>query len=240
MKVCLKSRYSYYSELRSNADRWSVPLSIEDVTPALSQLVEEAYVRGVLAEELPSETDQLDVEIEPHWSTEPTVERVEVTLSAGTNGDRHIVSHRFDRGPWVRSAESTAQRLRTEGSLTENEQVYRLLVALKTRDGAPREWVLPPLAPPPMIEQSAEELGACQFGDGSLEPDRPVLVSERLVQEAISPMRSGRGDGNRRRGAWKNRPLARSAAGYPNSNRDDTFRDPYRRASHGGPDAVPH
>jgi hypothetical protein len=186
MKVCLKNGYSYYNELRSNTREWSVPLSVDDVTPALSHLVEETYIRGVLAEELPCEIEQLDIDISPCWSTEPNVDHVKVTLTAGANGNRRVVTQNFDCGPWVRSAETTAQRLRSEGVLAEDEKVYRQLVAIKPQNGSASECVLPPLSPPPMVEQSLEQAGVRQLGEGSLEPDRPVLVNERLAEDAVT------------------------------------------------------
>jgi hypothetical protein len=189
MRVNVANTYTYFSELRSDANRWSVPLLVEDVTADLGQLVEETYVRGLLAEELPWNTDQLDVEIAPSWSAEPMVKTVEVTLVTRSNGARHRVSLTFDRGPWVRSAEHSVQEMRAEGALTENEQVYRLLVALNAGD-TPKPLVPRPLMPPPIVDQSLSELGIAGFGDGSLEPDRPVLVSNRLAEEAITQCES--------------------------------------------------
>jgi hypothetical protein len=189
MRVNVANAYTYYSELHSDANRWSVPLSVEDVTRDLGQLVEETYVRGLLAEELPWNMDQLDVEIAPSWSAEPMVKAVEVTLTTGSNGDRHRVSLTFDRGPWVRSAEHSVQKMRTEGALTENEQVYRLLAALN--DGNTSKPLVPPtLVPPSIVDQPLSELGIARLGDGSLEPDRPVLVSKRLVEEVITQCES--------------------------------------------------
>jgi hypothetical protein len=186
MRVNIANTYTYYSELHSDANRWSVPLSVEDVTRDLGQLVEETYVRGLLAEELPWNMDQLDVEIAPSWSAEPMVKAVEVTLTTGSN-DR--VSLTFDRGPWVRSAEHSVQKMRTEGALTENEQVYRLLAALN--DGNTSKPLVPPtLVPPSIVDQPLSELGIARLGDGSLEPDRPVLVSKRLVEEVIAQCES--------------------------------------------------
>ena len=196
MNVCLTNKYSYFSELRSNAQRWSVPLSVDDVTPALGQLVDETFTRGILADELPGEMDELEVDIEPSWSTEPNVERVNITLTTGTNGDRRSVSQSFNCGPWVRSAEAKLQQLRSEGTITENDQVYRLLVAMKSPNADGSRCTLPPLAPPPIVDE-ADEIDAMQFGDGSLDPDRPVLVAARFVEEAISqceaagPMETG-------------------------------------------------
>ena len=183
--VHVTNEYAYHSELRTGPDALSIPLSTDDVTPALAELVEETYTRGLLAEQLPTELDELQIEIAPDWATEPTVDKVEVTLITGDNGQRRVVSHRFERGPWVRSAQRTVERLRAEGSLAENEQAYRLLVALKNGAGAARQLKLPPLQPPPIVEQSLEEFGVRQLGEGSLAPDRPVLINGRLVDEAI-------------------------------------------------------
>jgi hypothetical protein len=186
MKVNVNSQYVYRNELRSGADRWSVPLSIEDVTPGLGQLVEEVYMQGVLAESLPWESDHIDVEIEPEWLAEPAVDKVKVTLSVGTNGRSSTLCQSFDRGPWVRSAEHAVLRLRAEGKVAEKENVYRQLVATKASGAAADQVMIPPLAPPPIVDQSLEDLGVRRLGDGSLAPDRPVLVNQRLVDDAVA------------------------------------------------------
>lgn len=184
MIVHIKNDYRYHSELRSGPGALSMPLSTDDVTPAMSELVEEMYTRAILAEQIPYETDKLEVTIMPNWSTEPAVDRVEVRLQAGSNGRRHVVSRSFDRGPWIRRAQHSVDRLRADGTLGENEQAYRLLIALKT-SGAASRLKLPALQPPPIFDQPLQELGVMQLGEGSLEPDRPVLVNARLFDEAI-------------------------------------------------------
>src|SRR6185369_7390148 len=41
-----------------------------------------------------------------------------------------------------------------------------------------------------IVDQPLSELGVARFGDGSLEPDRPVLVNNRLVEEVIAQCES--------------------------------------------------
>lgn len=190
MIVHVTNGYAYHSELRSGPDALSIPLSTDDVTPAMAELVEEMYTRAILAEQLPCETHELHVTIAPTWATEPAVDQVEVTLTSCGNGQQQIVSHAFDRGPWIRRAQHTVERLRADGTLGENEQAYRLLLALKSGAGIGNRLKLPPLQPPPIVDQPLEELGVRRFGEGSLAPDRPVLVNARMVDEAIQQCES--------------------------------------------------
>jgi hypothetical protein len=182
--VHITNEYAYHSELRLEQEVRGMPLAVDDVTLAMGELVEEMYTRAILAEKLPYETQALDVAVAPAWSTEPAVERIEVTVNNKTNGDQQSLIRAFDRGPWVRRAQHTVQRLREDGRIGESDQAYRLLVALKTEAAANRVTI-PALQPPPVVDQSLEELGVQRLGEGSLAPDRPVIVSARLVEEAI-------------------------------------------------------
>jgi hypothetical protein len=185
MTIQVASDYEYYSELRSDAGMRGMPLATDDVTPEMAELVDELYTRAVLAEQLPYETNELQATIAPVWSIEPAVEQVEVTLASGRNGRGQSVSHTFARGPWVRRAQHTVERLRGDGALGESEQAYRLLIALAVVAGAANRLNIPPLQPPPIVDQSLEDFGVERLGEGSLEPERPVLVNARLLEEAI-------------------------------------------------------
>ena len=125
MKVHLHNAYTFHHELRSQPDASGIPLASENVTGDLAALIDEAYTSSVLAEQFSGKFDQIDVEIKPHWLTEPSVEKVEIRLSARGNGtvapgDTPIVTRRrFDSGPWVRSVQKTALRLHAEGTLAQ-------------------------------------------------------------------------------------------------------------------------
>jgi hypothetical protein len=72
--VHIQNDYTYHSELRAEAQAVSMPLSTDDVTPTMAELVEEMYTRAILAEQLPYQTDELNVTITPMWSTAPAVD----------------------------------------------------------------------------------------------------------------------------------------------------------------------
>ena len=46
--------------------------------------------------------------------------------------------------------------------------------------------MIPPLQPPAITEQSLDEFGVRELGDGELCPDRPVLVNERMLEEILT------------------------------------------------------
>lgn len=182
----VKNEYAYFLELRTNGDRTSMPLSTEEVTQDLGQLVEETYVQGVLADQLAVDAKHVTVEIVPAWSSEPMVERVNVTITCGSSGSQQRVSRSFENGPWGRLALQRVQAMRSEGVVPSEAQVYRLLLAVRRSEAANAEIAPPLLAPPPVVAECLDDLRIRHFGAGSFEPERPVLVSERLVADAIT------------------------------------------------------
>ena len=183
MKLNVNNRHEFVMELRRQSDLAGVPLYSESVTADVADLVDECYVAAVLNEKLPAEPDEVTVNIKPVWLQEPLVGKVEVELTAGLNGSRVSFTKQFAAGRWVRAAQATALQLREEGTLGESETPYRLLMALPHQEAKPLK--LPPLQPPPIETQSLEEFGVRKIGTGSLVPDRPVLVNQRLAADAI-------------------------------------------------------
>lgn len=184
--VIVKNEYAYFLELRMSSDCTNMPLSSEEVTPDLNQLIEETYVQGVLADLLAVDAEHLTVEIVPAWSSEPIVQRVNVTITCGINGSQQRVTRSFECGPWERLALRRTQTMRSEGVVPSEAQVYRLLVAVRRGEAANAEIALPLLAAPPVVAECLDDLGIRHFAAGRLEPERPVLVCERLVEDAIT------------------------------------------------------
>ena len=183
MKIDVTSEYEVVSELRPRADLACVPLYSETVTTDIAELVEETYTRGVLSEKLPLNIDELGVEIVPVWQSEPLVDRLDVILTAASNGSSTVHKQRFSTGRWARSAKLAAVRLHEEGMLGENEVAHRMLLAMKRSDLAPLR--VAPLEPPPFAAQSLKEFGVREIREGSLAADRPVLVNQRLAADAV-------------------------------------------------------
>lgn len=166
------------------------PLHHEDITADLADLVDEAFVGGVLADRIdPSSlgSGPLAVAVRPVWSVEPVADRIRIEVSAGgsTNGssspaaEPHVVE--FKQGRWTRRVGETLRRLRSDKLLGEKEQAYVRVVALRG-DGAPE---LPSLQAPEVTDQTLAELGVRSLGEGTFDPDRPILVNQRAVDEII-------------------------------------------------------
>jgi hypothetical protein len=191
VNINLRNTYTFYHELRSQPDASGIPLSSINVTGDLAELIEEAYTSCVLAEQFPGDLNEIDVKITPYWTTEPSVGEVEIRLAAGSNGSpthgggQISARRRFDSGPWVRSTQKIVQQLREEGTLAEDKAAYQLLTAIKPKVAAQSQFTVRPLQPPPIARQSLSELGVRERTQGSLVPDRPVLVNTRFVNEAI-------------------------------------------------------
>ncbi|MBC8875237.1 MAG: hypothetical protein H8E44_37925 [Planctomycetes bacterium] len=184
MKLNINNRHQFVMELRRQSDLTGMPLYSESVTADMADLVEESYIAGVLNEKLPAEPDEMTVEVKPVWLKEPLVDKVEVELVAGLNGNRVTYTKKFAAGRWVRSGQAAALGLREEGTLADDEAAYRLLMAVPQKEAAPLE--VPPLQPPPICEQTLEDFGVRSLGAGSLVPDRPLLVNQRLAADAVA------------------------------------------------------
>jgi len=182
IRVELENVYDYFHELRSQSSG-GVPLSHDRVTPDLGELVEEAYKSSILSDMLPLEADRLRVEIIPSWSSEPFVKRITVAITTCHQGKDWRCEQHFTAGRWSRTAQLSLQQLREEGTLAQDQLAYPVLSAQKSAAAA--NVTLPPLQPPPIVDQSLEHFGIRRLGEGNLVPDRPVLVNSHFHSEAI-------------------------------------------------------
>jgi hypothetical protein len=156
---------------------------VQTVTDDISDLIEESYMRGVLGEVFPADPERVEATVTPICSHEPLVDKVQVRLEVGLNGQRAEYTCDFPAGRWVRSAQLAALRLREEGTLGQEQSAYRALLAVKN----PRQSALkvPPLQAPPVFDQTLEDFGVRELLAGKLAPDRPLLVNERLAADMV-------------------------------------------------------
>ena len=184
MHVTIESPYRLHSELRRQPDIKEVPLSSLDVTPEAADLVEEAWIAGVLADVLPESAESVRARIEPVFSDEPLVERIKVHLQAGRNGSAAEYSAEFKGGRWNRTEKRRLIQLREEGTLGENESAYRMLVALPA--GKAPDMEPPVLQSPPIVDGTLEQFGFRETGTGEFVPDRPILINQRLETDSVA------------------------------------------------------
>lgn len=183
MNVVVRNQYEFVHEMRADAGLASVPLLSESVTQDVAELVQETFASGVLSEQIPPDPDHVEVDIEPIWRDEPVVDKVQVRLAATQRGSTAVYTRQFATGRWSRSAQRSVVRLLEEGTLEGDQVAYQLLMGLKRN--RPPTLHVGPLEPPVFVEQSLEECGVRQLGVGSLVPDRPVLVNQRLAADAV-------------------------------------------------------
>ena len=185
-RVTVECPYEFSLELRAPRAA-GVPLHREGIQLDLPALVDETLTRGVLADLLPAEPEEVHVEIVPLWASQPDVGDIEVTLKIrGSSVATH--SQRYRSGRWVARVPVLEQMLRSEGTLGEKE-AHLVLLAESSRGGS-TGLHLPPLRGPHIVAGTLEECGVQELGEGSLVPDRPVLVSDRLVANALEATRT--------------------------------------------------
>jgi hypothetical protein len=182
MRIEIENTHLLTCELRRKPDINDPPVSSVDVTPDLAALIDEAYTHGVLADRLPVDVEQLRVRIEPHFSEAPRVESIDVHVATGDNGRAADFMQSFRAGPWNRSSQRRMLQLRQEGTLGEDENAFRMLLALPS-DRA--DFEPPLLQPPAIVDGTLEQFGICELGVGELIPDRPLLVNARAEQDAL-------------------------------------------------------
>ena len=176
------SPFEFFAELATDHSVGAQALHRESVQADLFELIDEAYVTGILSDVLSLDPGELAIEVVPLWREEPCARGVEIKITQ-RGPEARTYTQRFETGPWMRRATVTADRLRTEGSVPLDATVYVHFLA--ERNGTCPELSLPQLQAPTVTEQSLEELEVRELGDGELCPDRPILVNERMVEEIL-------------------------------------------------------
>ena len=149
----------------------------------MGEIVEEAFVGGVLADVLPADIDGVRVAITPEWDQEPRAQALNIRIIE-RGGKGRSFTRRFESGRWMRRAQEATWQLVEAGTLEEGVHTYVHLLA-ESRDGS-ASLTLPPLQAPRIEEQSLDEFGVRELGGGEFCPDRPVLVNERMLEEILT------------------------------------------------------
>lgn len=184
MQVVIENSHRFSSELRRKADLDDVPLSTDDVTQSVADLVDDTYIDGVLSDVLPIGSAEITATIEPVFKTPPLVDEIDVRLRTGGNGSAVEHHKRFKSGRWSRTRQQRLLQLRQEGTLAEGETAFHMLIGLPAAGDHPLQP--PALQPPPIIDGTLEQFGFREFGEGGFVPDRPVLVNNRMAEDAVN------------------------------------------------------
>jgi hypothetical protein len=169
------------------------PLHVESIDGDLGDLVEETWVMGLLADELPLGSVPLRVSVQPVWRQEPLVDQLRVEVLVRTPDGGEARSKRdFAWGRWSRRALGEVHRLREQKLLADDAHALAVVYARPRPDPshpsslAPSPgFRVPPLQEPEVSDQTLEELGVRALGEGGFDPLRPVLVNARMLQEIL-------------------------------------------------------
>ncbi len=175
--------FQFHCELYRSPEPGGVPLASWDVTSGVAHLGDESFVQAALADHIREDVESVVVRIEPRFQNGSVVSHVTTHLRAQSRDDVVEYSKDFKTGPWAREAQQRVLQLREEGTLGESEAAYQSLIALP---GNPEDGCEPPsLQLPAIIDGTLDDFGVRQLGSGELVPDRPVLVNQRMVDDAI-------------------------------------------------------
>lgn len=180
MLVRIHSPHEYFYELHPHSSQSSVPLSSQKCTADLTELVDEAYTSAMLAEALPVDLECLDVQITPVWKEEPLVGAIAVSL--GSDGGPALWSGEFQSGPWERKGQRRAAQLREEHVTAPDEPVRGTLLAV-AEPGSPLP--APVLRTPVITDATLEDCSVRDLQSKQPDPDRPILLNARVVQDAL-------------------------------------------------------
>lgn len=212
MQITIDCPWRFAAELHRDPAAEGVPLSSVDVTDDLSDLLDEAWVSGVLSGALPDSADSVHAQYEPVFARDAFVQRIKVVVRAGRNGTAVEYAAEFSSGRWNRSRHQRLQQLRDEATLGKDDHAYHALVALPARD--PPRIPPPPLQSPPIVDGTLEQFGVRTLGEGELTPDRPILINARLEADSIAACRNA---GARETGAAVLGAFVRLGAPLPNT-----------------------
>ncbi len=156
------------------------PLHRESIQGDLAELIDEVWVRGILAGGLDADAGRVRVAIEPRPSGAGALQGIAVRLEDERGGSREQV---FRHGPWLRRAQAIALRLCRAGGLPEGRELH---VRLRVEVGPRARAESPFLQAPEIAEGTLEELGVRSLGAGELDPARAVLVNARALEELLA------------------------------------------------------
>lgn len=183
MQVDIDCPWQFASELHREPDADGIPLSSEDATEHVLELVEDAFVDGVLADVLPESPEQVRARVEPVFSRDRIVDRIETHLEAVCNGSAAEYRARFSSGRWNRTRYPRLLQLREEGTLAKEENAFHSLSAVPGKSKLSQP---PLLQAPPIINGTLEQFGISELGAGDLMPDRPILINQRLETDSVT------------------------------------------------------
>ncbi len=183
MHVTTDFPFELFTELSINQELGADAIHRESVHSDLAELVEEAFVGGVLADALPARVEGVRVAVTPVWDQEPRAQALNVRITE-QGGEGRSFTRRFETGRWMRRAQERTSQLVEDGTLEEGALTYVHLLAEGSED--PPGMRLSPLQAPTITEQSLDEFGVRELGGGELCPDRPVLVNERMLEEILT------------------------------------------------------
>lgn len=175
----LQCSHGFAMELLAAPD---VPIHRQDVTADLGDLLDEAYVRGVLADRLPADGAPDRIVVCPIWRHEPVVGAVEVRMEARGRTDWVVP---FTSGRWTRRADDLVAEMHSSGALAADTRPRAQLLALSGRPADSR-FSVPPLQAPLIAEQSLDDLGIRSIAPGVLDPERPVLVNRVMLDDVLA------------------------------------------------------
>ena len=183
-KPVIECPFDLHVELRSQPDAEGTPYHRDAIAADIPGLIEETFVRGVLEDCLPSEVTGLHCSVSPVWESEPLVQEIEIRIVTEVGAEEIRYTQRYSTGPWVRRSIALVRQLREERTLAEGASAYPVLFAEKNRTGTP---ISPPdFEAPVIVEESLDDFGVRALGEGSLVPDRPILMNARTLEEAIT------------------------------------------------------
>ena len=175
--------FELFAELSVDPELGATAIHRESVHSDLSELVEEAFVGGILADALPACAEGIRIAVTPVWDQEPRAQALNVRITEQGGKGRSFL-RRFEAGRWMRRAQEKTSQLVEAGTLEEGAKVYVHLLA--ERRDEPPGLNFPTLQAPTITVQSLDEFGVRELGNGEFCPDRPVLVNERMLEEILT------------------------------------------------------
>lgn len=183
--IQLDNQFEFHVELRTTRDPSGALLYHEKFgQDDLEDLVDEAFARGVIEGKIPPAPDSLRVSFVPSWDGEPRFDSLVVVLRAEVDGKVSEFAWTFRSGRWLRRCIWKAAQLRKDGLLPAGEDAFPLVYAHRSAT-ANQSMPASRLDAPEITDVELADLGVKSLGVGELQPDRPVLISERALEDMV-------------------------------------------------------